>query len=68
MALYKFDPFKFFAGYEHIKYANPNTPLSAGFNNIGGYVLAFVTNNAYNNSKTVQVYWTGVRYTRHSAP
>ena len=31
MASYKFDPFKFFAGYEHIKYANPNTPLSAGY-------------------------------------
>jgi predicted porin len=63
MALYKFDPLKFFAGYEHIKYTNPTTPLSAGFNDIGNYVLAFVTNNAYNNSKTVQVYWTGARYT-----
>jgi predicted porin len=63
MALYKIDPLKFFAGYEYIKYANPTTPLSAGFNDIGDYVLAFVTNNAYNNSKTVQVYWTGARYT-----
>jgi predicted porin len=63
MGLYKFDPLKFFAGYELIKYANPSTPLSAGFIDIGGYVLAFVTNNAYNNEKTVQVYWTGVRYT-----
>ncbi len=63
MALYKFDPFKFFAGYEHIEYANPTTPLSAGFIDIGGYVLAFVNNNAYQNSKTVQVYWSGVRYT-----
>ncbi len=63
MALYKLDPFKFFAGYEHIKYANPTRPLSAGFNDIGGYVLAFVTNNAYNKSKTLNVYWTGVRYT-----
>jgi predicted porin len=62
MARYKLDPFKFFAGYEYIKYANPNTPLSAGFNTIGGYVLAFVANSAYNNSKTVQVYWTGIRY------
>jgi predicted porin len=62
MALYRADPLKFFAGYEYIKYANPNTPLSAGFNDIGNYVLAFVTNNAYNNSKIVQVYWTGVRY------
>jgi predicted porin len=63
MALYEIDPLKFFAGYEYIKYANPRTPLSAGFNDIGNYVLAFVTNNAYNNTKTVQVYWTGVRYT-----
>jgi predicted porin len=63
MALYNFDPLKFFAGYMNIKYANPADPLSAGFNDIGGYVLAFVTNNAYNHSKTVQVYWTGVRYT-----
>ncbi len=63
MASYRFDPVKFLAGYEHIAYTNPNTPLSAGFVNIGGYILAFVTNNAYNSSKTVQVYWTGVRYT-----
>jgi predicted porin len=63
MALYDADPLKLFAGYIHIKYANPSNPLSAGFTDIGGYVLAFVTNNAYNNSKTVQVYWTGVRYT-----
>jgi predicted porin len=63
MALYKRDPLKFFAGYEHIKYANPTTPPNAGFSDIGDYVLAFVTDNAYNNSKTVQVYWTGVRYT-----
>jgi predicted porin len=63
MASYRFDPVKFLAGYEHIVYTNPNAPLSAGFRNIGGYILAFVTNNAYNSSKTVQVYWTGVRYT-----
>jgi predicted porin len=63
MALYAMEPLKFFAGYEHIKYTNPTRPLSAGFSDIGNYVLAFVTNNAYNNSKTVQVYWTGARYT-----
>jgi predicted porin len=63
MASYKFDALKFFAGYEHIKYANPHTPLGAGFNDIGDYVLAFVTNNAYNNDKTVQVWWAGARYT-----
>ncbi len=63
MALYKLDPLKFFGGYEYIKYANPKTPLTAGFTDIGGYVLAFINNTAYNNSKFVQVYWTGVRYT-----
>jgi predicted porin len=63
MALYRLDPLKFFAGYEHIKYANPSTPLHAGFSDIGGYVLAFVTNNAYANDKVVQVYWAGLRYT-----
>ena len=62
MALYRIEPLKFFAGYLHIKYANPANPLSAGFSDIGGYVLAFVANNAYNISKAVQVYWSGVRY------
>ena len=63
MALYKFDAVKLFGGYEYIKYANPRTPLSAGFSDIGGYVLAFVNNTAYSTSKLVQVSWTGVRYT-----
>jgi predicted porin len=62
MALYKAEAWKFFAGYNYIKYTNPTTPLSAGFNTIGGYVLAFVTNNAYNASKHVDVYWAGARY------
>lgn len=62
MASYAFDPLKAFAGYEHIQYADPRHPLDAGFEDIGGYVLAFVTNNAYLVDKTVQVYWTGLRY------
>jgi predicted porin len=62
MALYKVGALKFFAGYEYIKYENPKTPLSAGFIDIGGYVLAFVNNAAYDNSKISQIYWTGVRY------
>ncbi len=63
MALYKFDTIKLFGGYEYIKYANPKTPLGAGFIDIGGYVLAVVNNTAYSTSKLVQVSWTGVRYT-----
>jgi predicted porin len=63
MGSYKLDPFKFFAGYEHIKWTDPKTPLNVGFSDIGGYVLAFVTTNAYLDPKKVNVYWTGVRYT-----
>jgi predicted porin len=60
---YKFDPFKFFASYEHIKYANPSTPVAAGFTDIGGYTLAFVNNDAYSSNRNLAVYWVGVRYT-----
>jgi predicted porin len=63
MASYKLERLKFFAGYEYIRYENPKTRLSAGFIDIGGYVLAFVNNAAYANSKMNQVYWAGVRYT-----
>lgn len=52
-----------FAGYEHIKYANPTTPLQAGYLDEGGYILAFVNNTAYTRNKNLQVYWTGVKYT-----
>ena len=62
MGEYTREPFKFFAGYEYIQYANPTRPLSAGFTDIGGYVLAFTNNTAYAEEKMVQVYWTGVRY------
>jgi predicted porin len=62
MGLYRFEALGLFSGYEYIRYTNPRTPLSVGFTNIGGYVLAFVNNTAYDNPKIVQVYWAGVRY------
>jgi predicted porin len=62
MALYKLDRVKLFAGYEYIKYENPKTALNAGFIDIGGYVLAFINNTAYDNPKITQVYWGGLRY------
>jgi len=62
MARYQLSSLKIFGGYENIKYVNPATPLSAGVSDIGGYVLAYVNNTAYNNPKILQVYWSGVRY------
>jgi predicted porin len=61
MAMYSFAPLKFYAGYENIKFANPETPLAAGFN-VAAYTLAFVNNNAYAHEKILQVYWAGAKY------
>jgi predicted porin len=66
MALYQFERFKFFGGYEYIKYTNPHTPLKAGAETIGDYVLAFVSNTAYDTSKLIRLYWSGVRYSLSS--
>ncbi len=68
MGSYNMGVVKFLAGYEHIQYANPSTPLTAGFDDIGGYKLAFVNvqsgpKSTYFNDKVLQVYWAGVRYT-----
>jgi predicted porin len=62
MALYNFGKPKVFAGYEHIKFENPDTPLAAGFITIGGYQLAYVNNDAYAINKTLKVMWAGGKY------
>ncbi len=67
MGLYNMGTLKFYAGYEHIKFANPDTPLTAGFN-IANYTMAFVNKQSgagstYANDKNFQVFWGGVRYT-----
>jgi predicted porin len=69
MGSYKIEAFKFYAGYEHIQYANPTNTLSPaplngiGSTTIGGYQLAYVNNTAYPNDKVLQVYWAGLRWT-----
>jgi predicted porin len=67
MGLYNMGVLKFFGGYEHIKYANPDTPLVAGFD-VAAYRVAFVNTQSgakstYLYDKTLQVGWVGVRYT-----
>jgi predicted porin len=67
MGLYNMGVLKFFGGYEHIKFANPDTPLAAGFD-VAAYRVAYVNvqsgaKSTYLNDKTLQVYWAGVRYT-----
>jgi predicted porin len=56
-------PVTVYGGYQHITYMNPSIPLAAGFNDIGGYVLADVSKTAYaDGDKILQVYWVGARY------
>jgi len=62
MGWYNFGTVRMFAGYEHISFANPNTPLASGSLDIGGYVLGYVNNTAYDNEKHLQVFWSGVKW------
>lgn len=62
MALYRFGAPTLYAGYEHIRFENPATPLARGTIGLGGYILAFVNNGAYTNAREFQVFWVGARY------
>ena len=55
-------PLKLYAGYEHIAFDNPTDPLSVGTVIIGGYTLAAVNNTAYDNQKTLEVFWGGLKW------
>lgn len=63
MGSYVLSPATLYAGYEHIRFANPATPLQAGYSDEGGYILAFVNNTAYTHNKNMHIYWAGVKYT-----
>jgi predicted porin len=56
-------PVSLYGGFQHITYMNPSIPLLAGFDDIGGYVLGAVNNEAYAKAdKELNVYWLGARY------
>jgi predicted porin len=61
-ARYVWDPFKFFAGYEHIQQFNPTNPLGVGASAQGGYLLSGVEDNNLDSPKLVQIAWTGVKF------
>jgi predicted porin len=67
MAMYNFGAPKIYGGYEHIQFANPSTPLAAGYVDEGGYILAFVNvqegaDATFAKDKDVQIYWAGAKY------
>jgi predicted porin len=61
-AKYTIGPWKFFGGYEHIDFANPNNPLNPGAFVTGGYVAGVVNNTNFTNDKILQTAWIGARY------
>jgi predicted porin len=64
-ARYVIGPWKFFGGYEHIDYANPNNPLNPGAFTTGGFILGAggaINNTNFNNDKILQTAWIGVKY------
>ncbi|MGA8706952.1 MAG: porin [Steroidobacteraceae bacterium] len=61
-AKYTWNQFKFFAGYEHVRYTNPAYPLGVGASAQGGYVLSGVEDDNLDSPKIVQIWWTGAKY------
>jgi predicted porin len=53
---------KLYGAYDHMLYANPVHPLTAGITTIGGYELSVLTQTAYTTHKMVNAFWGGVRY------
>ena len=62
MAQYDFEAIRLYAGYERIRFENPENPVPAGSVGIGGYVLAYVNNAAYDNNRVLQVFWGGLKW------
>jgi len=59
---YVWDKFKFYAGYEYLKSADPSSPLASGTADIGSYVLFAPTNTAFVHNRVYDLLWGGVRY------
>ena len=61
-ARYVIGPWKVWAGYEHIDFANPNNPLNPGAFVTGGFIAGAVNNTNFTNDKILQTAWVGARY------
>jgi predicted porin len=61
-AKYVIGPWKLYAGYERIDFANPNNPLLPGAFVTGGFIAAAVNNANFPNDRILQTAWAGVKY------
>lgn len=65
VASYKIDKFKFYAGYENIRFENPENPLPGGTPAEGQVLYPLqsgVNNTAYTKNRIVNIFWGGVKY------
>jgi predicted porin len=62
MLRYAISALKLYAGYQHMRYANPKDPLPNGTVTIGGYVLSNINNTAFTINRVLQYAWMGARY------
>ena len=61
-AKYTFGQWKFYAGYEHVDFANPNNPLLPGAFLAGGYNAGAVNNTNFTTDRVLQTFWVGTKY------
>jgi predicted porin len=61
-AKYTIGPWKFYGGYEHVDFANPNNPLAAGAFLAGGYNVGAPNNTNFTTDRILQTFWVGAKY------
>ena len=61
-AKYTIGPWKLFAGYERIDFANPNNPLTPGAFIEGGYTVFAPNNTNFTSDRILQTVWVGAKY------
>ena len=61
-AKYTIGPWRFFGGYEHIDFANPNNPLNPGAFVTGGFIAGVVNNTNFTDDRILQTAWIGAKY------
>jgi len=59
---YTMDAFKFYGGFEHIKFENPSLPVAAGFAGLGGYWISVTNNTAFPHPKELESSWLGAKF------
>jgi predicted porin len=64
-AKYVIGAWKFYGGYEHVNFANPNNPLAPGAFISGGFILGnngAINNTNFTTDKVLQTAWVGAKY------